>query len=173
MAKRRKRRKRRPVPHIPADTDKLVPGSRRFGKITDPERLLSLRHKNTPRNIRSEQHLMKTHRLGTSTIKQMAEWVIKNHACDFHKAAEERTRDFTWNWAQCQEIYDNFSYEKVGTIHLYQGTFRDNNEIKKDFFLYDGVHRCVSLTCLLLQDKIEFQPLRCEIDFYGDDADHR
>ena len=174
MAKRRRKRKPRPVRLVPTNPGAMIPMTERYGKITDPARLLSLNHINIPKHIRSEQQLRNTYARGRNTILQFAEHAIKNHDCDFHKAAEERTRNFTWDWAPCQEIYDNFCYEKVGTIQLFQGTFRDRNkEIKKDFFLHDGMHRCVSLACLLLQEKIEFQPIRCEILFYGDDANHR
>lgn len=169
MAKRRRKRKQHPVRLTPTNPDAPIPVTRRFGKITDPARLLSLRHISIPKNIRSEQQLRNTYSRGSHTVEEFAKWVLKNHDCDFHKAAENK-RSFAWDWSACQETYDNFCYEKVGTIHLYQGTFRDKGKVKKDFFIHDGVHRCVSLACLLLQNKIEFQSIRCEISFYGDDA---
>lgn len=165
MAKRQKSRKRRKrrIPHISTDNPRELPVTRRFGKITEPNRLFSLRHKGK----------LKRNKLNSEPVYNMAKWVIDKHNCDFHAAwAERRTSNADiWDWSECQPIYDNFSYEKMGTIELYQGTFTDKRQhVHKDFFIIDGVHRCVALTCLLLQNKIEFQPISVEIDFYGKDA---
>ena len=174
MAKHRKRKKRkRHLSQSPTvQPDPGIPVTRKFAKIVEPHALYSIFHtgKANPRTV--ESHSMCLDQIYVTSIKDLAEIAIDDYGCDFHAASKERMLKKTdWDWSLCQPIYNDFSYKKMGSIALYQRRFKDKNgEMTKGIFMIDGLHRCVSLACLLLQDKIEFQPIPVEIDFYGKDA---
>ena len=99
-------------------------------------------------------------------LREKAEYVINNWDCDWsaiemHHAALLEAHDFEtgWNW-NCAEIYNDFSYQKMGILHLYEAMhITDDGEQTLSLFIQDGNHRCLALACLLLQGKIEWQPI--------------
>lgn len=174
MTKRRKRRKRKQRPFTNTGAEAPIPVTRRFGKITEADRLFSLLHKGIPTPEHAKENNLLPDQKITLTIRNIAQWAVNTYNCNFLAAAEDFTpKENNWNWATCQSIYNNFDYKKMGTIHLHQGRYIEPGALKKGIFITDGVHRCVSLASLILQDKIEFQPFPVEIDFYGNDANHR
>ena len=59
-----------------------------------------------------------------------------------------------------RDIYNNFSYQKMGLIHLYEAMHTTTaKEQKLSLFIQEGNHRCLALACLLLQEKIKWQPI--------------
>ena len=86
---------------------------------------------------------------------------VIGQAVEAHHAALLEAHDFEtgWNW-NCAEIYNDFSYQKMGLIHLYEAMhITDDEEQTLSLFIQDGNHRCLALACLLLQGKIEWQPI--------------
>ena len=99
-------------------------------------------------------------------LREKAEYVINNWDCDWqaveaYHAALLESHDFEtgWNW-NCAEIYNDFSYQKMRQIHLYEAMHvTDDGEQTLSLFIQDGNHRCLALACLLLQEKIKWQPI--------------
>ena len=179
MAKRRKRRKPRPTgiitrnqPHVlkktPTEYRKHESGvplkrvRRTLSRKTDFLNLWMLIFKDKPVH-HSEGTLADK---AAQSLREKAEYVINDWDCDWsaveaHHAALLEAHDFStgWNW-NCAEIYNDFSYQKMGRIHLYEAMhITDDEEQTLSLFIQDGNHRCLALACLLLQGKIEWQPI--------------
>ena len=99
------------------------------------------------------------------TLQNKAEYVINDWDCDWeaieahHTNLDDEYGHKTWDY-KCAEIYNNFSYKRMGLICLYEGVYTDpKGRMKQSLFLQDGNHRSLSLACLLLQEKIKWQPL--------------
>lgn len=102
----------------------------------------------------------------TQVLRDKAEYVINDWNCDWEAVAAHHAKlgaayKFfdVWDY-KCAEIYNDFSYQKMGLIYLYKGFHTDKNGTKKQsLFIENGNHRSLSLACLLLQGKIEWQPI--------------
>ena len=98
-------------------------------------------------------------------IRDRAEFFIDEYGCDWEAIeahyAETRAghESMVWDY-KCAEIYNNFSYQRMGLIYLYKGPHKNEKGRKElNLFIQDGVHRSLSLACLLLQEKIKWQPI--------------
>ena len=164
MAKRRKRRKPRPTDILNRkhESGTMLKKTRHtLSHKTDLLNIWMLIFKDKPVHHTSGSLADKT----AYALREKAEYVINNWDCDWqaveaHHAALLEAHDFStgWDW-NCAEIYNNFSYQKMGMIHLYKGMHRISNKEQTNLFIQDGNHRCLALACLLLQEKIKWQPI--------------
>ena len=98
-------------------------------------------------------------------IRDRAEFFIDEYGCDWEAIVAHYAEKYdayegmVWD-NKCAEIYNNFSYQRMGLIYLYKGP-RKNEKGRKELslFIQDGAHRSLSLACLLLQEKIKWQPI--------------
>ena len=116
-------------------------------------------------DIPRDMYLATTSDLQAGSVRETAyhfidEWEtdfekIESHYREEHAKYEQKAFDY-----KCAEIYNNFSYQKMGRITLYKAPHPyPKNEKKLSLFIQDGQHRSLSLACLLLEKKIEWQPI--------------
>ena len=180
MKNRRKRRKKRQMPNL-----SMPPSQGYVENVPQPEMLVinesGIPLKKRIQTLSREEDFLNTYilssdiprdmRLATSanisanSIRERAcffidEWgtdweKIESHYREKHAKYEQKAFDY-----KCAEIYNNFSYQKMGRITLYKAPHPYEKEEKKpSLFILDGQHRSLSLACRLLEKKIEWQPI--------------
>ena len=99
------------------------------------------------------------------TLKDKARYFIEEWGCDWEAIESHYAEKYdayegmVWDY-KCAEIYNNFSYQRMGLIYLYKGPHKNEKGKKElNLFIQDGVHRSLSLACLLLQEKIKWQSI--------------
>ena len=179
MNKRRKRKKSKIESRIPQNQtyvenhapatmqlfyDQGIPLQREKHSLSDEEDFLNIQiiaFKDQPVDPLGGTH--KDH--AARSLREKVKHVIEDWGCDWeaieaHYADLNAKNEFlAWDY-KCAEIYNNFSYKKMGLISLYEAPYiNEKGKKEQGFFIQDGIHRSLSLACLLLQEKTEWQPI--------------